>query len=53
MADIPLIEKSQPIIGFGIGGPEPNGFEKIFFRRGDGVESDAPPKAEDTITRCQ
>jgi hypothetical protein len=43
MPDIPLIEKSQTIVGFGIGGIEPNGFEKIFFRRGDGVETDTPP----------
>jgi hypothetical protein len=43
MADVPLIVKSQSIIGFGIGGAEPNGFEKIFFRRVDGVEGDTPP----------
>jgi hypothetical protein len=51
MADIPLIEQSQPIIGFGISGAEPNGFEKILFRRGDGAESDTPPQAKDRITR--
>jgi len=43
MADIPLVEKPQPIIGFGIGGAETNGFEKIFLRRLDGVERDTPP----------
>jgi hypothetical protein len=43
MADIPLIEKPQSIIGFGIGGAEPNGIEKIFLRRVDRVERDSPP----------
>jgi hypothetical protein len=53
MAEIPLIEKPQPIIGLGIGGMEPNGLEKILLRRGDGLERDTPPQAKDRITRCQ
>jgi hypothetical protein len=53
MADIPLIEKPQPIIGVGIGGGELNGLEKILLRRVDGFERETPPEAKDRITRCQ
>jgi hypothetical protein len=53
MVEVPLIEKPQSIIGIGIGWGEPSGPEKIFFRKGHGVERDSPPDAKDSITRCQ
>jgi hypothetical protein len=53
MADIPLIEKPQSIVGIGIGWREPSGPEKIFFGKAYGVERDSPPDINDRITRCQ
>jgi hypothetical protein len=53
MAELPLMEKPQSIIGIGIGGREAGGPEKIFFRKVYLVERDSPPDAKDGITRCQ
>jgi hypothetical protein len=49
MAEIPLVEKAEPVKRIRIRWVQSESFEKVFFRKGPLVERDSFPKGQDEI----